>query len=353
MIFDLSTQFERKEIKQLCIPGSKIENQLVLASHGLQIPESLVLLNTENRDISVINRFISDNTKEYQIRSEGIGNRRRFAETSTGLSSTSVSQEFSRLNAKDKLLLIQKLPKNSLYRDTHSVQYCVVDNTIVMEIRAGIATHLARFGWPLSEYYDFPIDAMHTSRNVPKYGHLSDDEVHIENIFLDCCDFGLRAVKNTFHSIIDLPYNKVMCRPKKFYEISPEVLEKDISKCIIDKTDFEKIVLEYLAQSPESIVKKFLHTYKIQIGQMTFKQFLAFFGFLYHFNIDDEHDSLKERLKSFFMKNIPYRKLSSTTISGILEDAHKLQKHLRTGIAKLSIISSEEGTHILYWDLVS
>lgn len=353
MIYDITNKTHQKKLFRICLEKGKLINQITMLSLGLSVPDSLIIQDYDRKvDTVAIERFLSIKDAEYQVRSENIGKKLRYSESFTGLSAKQVHYYINKLSNNGNLLLIQRLPKRALYRDSHSVQYFIEKDKLIMEIRAGIATHLARFGWPPSEYYEIPLSLKNLV--FSNFNHISDNKTLKINIALDCMDFGLRVAISNLSDIILLPYDKELKRLKKLYEISPAELKLGAFTFIINRAYIETCLIKLKKKIKQSHLKTFCRAFHIpaKIQDQNFGQFLTYLGFLYHISQQDQWDSLKQRLFLFLERGILYSPLSNDIVNFLLKDAIKCKVIIKNAIAKLSIVENENGNNILYWDII-
>jgi len=357
MIYNISNNKHKDIIRKKAIKGGEIINQLIMADYSLPIPDSIIIQNLDKKhDLSIIERFIVDNDKEYQLRTENVGQTLRYSETSRGLKKSEVIKELERIHKPSYLVLLQSLPRNSLTRDSHSVIYMRIDEKIVFEIRAGIATHMARCGWPISSYYEIPTEELlKNEMTSEKYYFCEDISTHKENIILDCMDAGLRYTKkDALLEYVSLPVNREMKRIKKIYEVTSEDLDKKSVYYITDIESVERILKKMRSSIMSKYVLKFIKTFFISedIRSSNLRELLAYIGFLSTMMSDDIYNSLQRRLLLFLKKDVYYQPLSKKIISMLINHAKNIKSILKDVSPKLSVIYNDKSDHILYWDLI-
>jgi len=187
MIYYFNNPQHIQELQQYCLPGGKIINQLTLARYNLPIPEGIVIRDYQIEDKSAIETFIKNPKAEYQLRSESIGSKLRYSESYRALLQHDILPLIKRLKRKGTLLLLQKVPPHSLQRNLYSVQYFIFLENLILEIRAGNATQLARCGWQPSEYIKIPINLLlpEVFESFSQYRKEASLNVHKKNIYLN------------------------------------------------------------------------------------------------------------------------------------------------------------------------
>lgn len=359
MIIDLSDKNKIKKAESLCLHNGKINSQLILSEYGLPIPESLLVHNLSSKDLNVVKKFIEDPFCEYQIRSEGITGKVRYSDSSTGLSKKEFIPELLRMKENAKLLLVQKLPYNCLDRDVISCQYTIYNDQLVLELRAGIATHIARCGWPPSEYCEIPVTMLDdldiTDDIIKKFCKVQKKEILKTNLFLDCMDAGLKHIcKNGANpDVLKLPWHDEYKRGKRIYELSRYELGESIKRYWEDRKEFESFFQDLIDQVKKEVVSKFLKTYKIprDISKLKLKELLAVVGFVDKYREEDKLDTLRKRVHNFVKKGIFNERIANNYLFLLINHALKIKELLIQKIAKLSLIQTEDGMIILYWDL--
>jgi hypothetical protein len=343
-------------ITHYCFPEGKIKNQILMKQLGFSIPDSILIFNYNNQDINKINFFIKDKESEYQIRTENIGNKLRYSETATGLLKSGVLNEIGRIKRSRQILLLQRLPKNALQRDLYSLQYFIYDHKLIIEVRAGIATHLARCGWSPSEVLEIPLNRLKSIsiKDIGQYRSIGSKEVLKENIYLDCSDAGLFYLKNrkNIRNILKLPINAELKRIKKIYEFTQYELNQSLKKYILTSKGFDIFWKNYNKKS--KVMQKWFKLFTIppDFKKMTFQQFLSTIGFVQKYYEKDKLDSLRNRLLDLIIKNNYYKPITHELLKKVFGDVKSCLKILTGKAAKLSIISNEKGTILLYWDLI-
>ena len=359
MIIDLKDKKQIRLAKSLCLHNGKIKSQLVLSDHGLPIPESLLVHNLSQKDLEIINGLIQDPNSEYQIRSEGITGEVRYSDSATGLSREEFISELLRMRENSKLLLIQKLPYNCLARDVISCQYTLYNDKLILEFRAGIATHIARCGWPPSEYCEIPTELLGnldiTDNIIERFCKIQKKGILKKNLFLDCMDAGLNyMIKSRINlDVITLPWHCQYRRCKRIYELSSYELEEVIKKYWKNREEFEIFWRAFIDHVSPSIISKFLKEFGIpqDITKLKLKELLAVVGFINKYKEEDKFDSLRKRVHNYVKKGIYYERIENNYIFLFINHALKITQLLSQKIAKLSLIQTDNGTIILYWDL--
>lgn len=361
MIIDLKDKKQIKTVGSLCLHNGKIESQLILSSHGLPIPDSLLVHDLSSKDLPLIKNFIRDRQCEYQIRSEGITGKVRYSDSASGLSREECIPELLRMKKNSKLLLLQKLPYNCLARDVISCQYTIYNNQLVLEFRAGIATHLARCGWPPSEYCEIPVELLKdldvTDNIIDKFCKVEGREKIKTNLFLDCMDAGLNyIIQNRINlDIFRLLWHDEYKRCKKIYELSCDDLNENVTKFWKSRKIFETFWKGHVYKVNAEIISKFFKVYSIpnDIMKLKLKEALAVVGFVDKYKERDKFDSLRIRIHNFVKKGIYYERIANNYMFLFINHALKVKEILGQKIAKLSLIQTENGMFILYWDLAS
>lgn len=358
MIYRITDKKHTTYIKNLCSNKGKIYNQLILAKHSLPIPESIVISNLTEEDKKQISKFTLDPTKEYQVRSENIGSDLRYSESSTGLTNKNVLEEIQRINRKGGVILLQKIPYHSISRNIYGIQYCIHKNKLIIEIRAGNATNMVRCGWPLSEYYEIPLELINKQKklNMPDFHHIQSRDTLLYNLYLDCVDRGYKKILKSLHryNIFSFPENIKLGRIQKIYELKKDELKSNILNYVNNKNEFRKYTKKISLKIEEDIVDKWFIQFNIskKIAEMNLEDYLSFVGYCLALKSKDKCDSLKIRLMNYIEKDQVYQKLDNRHITMILNHTREIQHILLKKIAKLSIQQDEKNTFILYWDLI-